>query len=79
MYPPPLLCNGSWECKDQRQCLLSFFLSERSKVGGSNSLRVMRLRQIWSEGTFAVLKREHKLNGIAFESKRKNASYLQRH
>lgn len=26
--------------------------------------RVMRLRQIWAEGTFAVLKQEHKLNKI---------------
>ncbi|MFR7372622.1 MAG: transposase [Roseburia faecis] len=24
----------------------------------------MRLRKIWAEGTFAVLKREHKLNKI---------------
>ena len=29
-----------------------------------NNLRVMRLRKIWAEGTFAVLKREHKLNKI---------------
>ncbi|WP_416388076.1 hypothetical protein [Hominisplanchenecus murintestinalis] len=42
------------------------FYRNGQKVGGSNSLRVMRLRQIWSEGTFAVLKREHKLNRIAF-------------
>lgn len=36
----------------------------RKKVGTSDYLRVMRLRQIWAEGTFAVLKREHKLNKI---------------
>lgn len=34
------------------------------KVGTDDYLRVMRLRQIWAEGTFAVLKREHKLNKI---------------
>lgn len=34
------------------------------KVGGNDYLRLMRLRQIWAEGTFAVLKREHKLNRI---------------
>ncbi|MBE5063946.1 transposase [Lachnospiraceae bacterium DSM 108991] len=27
-------------------------------------MKVMRLRKIWAEGTFAVLKREHKLNKI---------------
>ncbi|ASN94879.1 MULTISPECIES: transposase [Enterocloster] len=30
----------------------------------SNYLRIMRLRQIWAEGTFAILKQEHKLNKI---------------
>lgn len=34
------------------------------KVGSRDYLRVMRLRQIWAEGTFAVLKGEHKLNII---------------
>lgn len=34
------------------------------KVGSSDYLRVMQLRKIWAEGTFAVLKREHKLNKI---------------
>lgn len=41
----------------------SFHRNNR-KVGSSDYLRVMRLRQIWAEGTFAVLKREHKLNKI---------------
>nr|WP_274600504.1 transposase [Enterocloster clostridioformis] len=27
-------------------------------------MRIMRLRQIWAEGTFAILKQEHKLNKI---------------
>ncbi|MCI8963271.1 MAG: hypothetical protein HFG37_06110 [Eubacterium sp.] len=33
-------------------------------MGTGDYLRAMRLRQIWAEGTFAVLKREHKLNKI---------------
>lgn len=41
----------------------SFHRNNR-KVGSRDYLRVMRLRQIWAEGTFAVLKREHKLNKI---------------
>lgn len=40
------------------------FYRNGQKVGTTNYLRVMRLRQIWAEGTFAVLKREHKLNKI---------------
>lgn len=40
------------------------FYRNSKKVGTSNYLRVMRLRKIWAEGTFAVLKREHKLNKI---------------
>lgn len=40
------------------------FHRNRQKIGSSDYLRVMRLRQIWAEGTFAVLKREHKLNKI---------------
>lgn len=41
----------------------SYFRNSK-KVGTSDYLRVMRLRKIWAEGTFAVLKREHKLNKI---------------
>ena len=40
------------------------FYRNSQKVGTGDYLRLMRLRQIWSEGTFAVLKREHKLNRI---------------
>lgn len=40
------------------------FYRNGQKVGGNDYLRLMRLRQIWAEGTFAVLKREHKLNKI---------------
>lgn len=40
------------------------FHRNNQKVGSSDYLRVMRFRQIWAEGTFAVLKREHKLNKI---------------
>ena len=40
------------------------FYRNRQKVGTGDHQRVMRLRQIWVEGTFAVLKREHKLNKI---------------
>lgn len=40
------------------------FHRNNQNVGSSDYLRVMRLRQIWAEGTFAVLKREHKLNKI---------------
>ena len=40
------------------------FYRNMQKVGTGDYLRLMRLRQIWSEGTFAVLKREHKLNRI---------------
>lgn len=40
------------------------FYRTSQKVGDSDYIRVMRLRQIWAEGTFAVLKREHKLNKI---------------
>ncbi|MCI8364111.1 MAG: hypothetical protein HFG34_04075 [Eubacterium sp.] len=44
-------------------CYPSFYRNSR-RVGTGDYLRVMRLRQIWAEGTFAVLKREHKLNKI---------------
>lgn len=40
------------------------FYRNNQKVGTSSYLRIMRLRKIWAEGTFAVLKREHKLNKI---------------
>ena len=40
------------------------FYRNNKKAGKKDYKRVMRLRQIWSEGTFAVLKREHKLNKI---------------
>ena len=40
------------------------FYRNSQKVGDSDYLRVMRLRQIWAECTFAVLKREYKLNKI---------------
>ena len=40
------------------------FYRNNLKVGSNDYLRVMRLRQIWSEGTFSVLKREHKLKKI---------------
>ena len=40
------------------------FYRNSKKVGTSDYLRVMRLMKIWAEGTFAVLKREHKLNKI---------------
>lgn len=40
------------------------FYRNSQKVGTGDYLRLMRLRQIWSEGTFAVLKREYKLNRI---------------
>ncbi|MSS35474.1 hypothetical protein FYJ39_02475 [Clostridium sp. WCA-389-WT-23D1] len=40
------------------------FYRNSQKVGTSDYLRIMRLRRIWAEGTFAVLKREHKLNKI---------------
>ena len=40
------------------------FYRNNVKVGSNDYLRVMRLRQIWSEGTFSVLKREHKRNKI---------------
>jgi len=40
------------------------FYQNSKKVGTSDYLRVMRLRKIWAEGTFSVLKREHKLNKI---------------
>ena len=41
-----------------------FFYRNIQKVGGDDYLRLMRLCQIWAEGTFAVLKRKHKLNKI---------------
>ncbi len=40
------------------------FYRNNQKVGTGGYLRIMRLRQIWAEGTFAVLKREHKLDKI---------------
>lgn len=40
------------------------FYWNNQKVRSLEYLKVMRLRQIWAEGTFAVLKREHKLNKI---------------
>ena len=40
------------------------FYRNGKKIGSSDFLRIMRLRRIWAEGTFAVLKREHKLKRI---------------
>ena len=40
------------------------FYRNSQKVGSEDYIRIMRLRQIWAERTFAVLKREHKLNKI---------------
>lgn len=40
------------------------FYRNGKKIGSGDYLRVMRLRRIWAEGTFAVLKREHKLKRI---------------
>jgi hypothetical protein len=40
------------------------FYGNSKKVGTSDYWRVMRLRKVWAEGTFAVLKREHKWNKI---------------
>lgn len=40
------------------------FYRNSKKVGTSDCFRIIRLRKIWAEGTFAVLKREHKLNKI---------------
>lgn len=40
------------------------FHRNKQKYKTSEYYRVMRLRKIWAEGTFAVLKREHKLNKI---------------
>ena len=53
-----------WNCKNKCQRLLSIILPKRKKAGSDEYLRVMRLRQIWAEGTFAALKQEHKLNKI---------------
>ncbi|MCC8028033.1 MAG: transposase [Clostridium sp.] len=36
----------------------------KQKYETAEYLRMMRLRKIWSEGTFSVLKREHNLNTI---------------
>lgn len=40
------------------------FHRNKQKYKTAEYLRMMRLRKIWSEGTFAVLKREHNLNMI---------------
>ena len=40
------------------------FHRNKLKYQSSEYFRVMRLRKIWSEGTFAVLKREHNLKKI---------------
>lgn len=40
------------------------FYQNNQKVGTGGYLRIIRLKKIWAEGTFAVLKREHKLNKI---------------
>ena len=40
------------------------FYRNNQKVRSPEYLKVMRLHQIWAEVTFAVLKREHKLNKI---------------
>ena len=40
------------------------FYRNKQKYETSEYLRMMRLRKIWSEGTFAVLKREHNLKTI---------------
>ncbi|MGI6010308.1 MAG: hypothetical protein ACOX8H_02255 [Ruminococcus sp.] len=40
------------------------FYQNNKRVRITDYLRVMRLRKIWAEGTFAVLKREQKLNKI---------------
>ncbi|WP_226395355.1 transposase [Claveliimonas monacensis] len=58
------MCHRFWYSQDQCECLLSLFYRKSKKVGTSDYMKVMRLRKIWAEGTFAVLKREHKLNKI---------------
>lgn len=40
------------------------FYQNNQQVGTGNYLGVMRLRKVCAEGTFAVLKREHKLNKV---------------
>ena len=40
------------------------FYRNKQKYETAEYLCMMRLRKIWSEGTFAVLKREHNLNTI---------------
>ena len=40
------------------------FYRNNQKVGTSGYLRIMWLRKIWEEGTFAILKGEHKRNKI---------------
>ena len=40
------------------------FYRNKQKVGNIDYQRVMQLRRIWAEGTFAVLKREHNLSRI---------------
>lgn len=58
------------------------FYRNNQKVRTSSNLRIIRLRKIWVERTFAVLKQEHKLNKYrkkASRKQRKNDSYQQLH
>ena len=54
----------SVQSESMRVLIIPLFYRNSKKVGTSDYLRVMRLRKIWAEGTFAVLKRGHKLNKI---------------
>ena len=46
------------------------FYRNNQKVGTSGYLRIMWLRKIWEEGTFAILKGEHKRNKMPSKSNR---------
>lgn len=57
-------------------CYPAFFRGHQ-RVGTPEYLSMMRLRKIWAEGSFSVLKREHCISKIrkgAFLQLRKNAS-----
>lgn len=60
----PLCATDSGTVRINASAYYPAFYRNSQKVGSADYIRIMRLRQIWAEGTFAVLKREHKLNKI---------------
>ena len=64
-YIPANVSRESWNsAQSVGQQLLSAFFRGHQRVGTPEFLSMMRLRKIWAEGSFSVLKREHCISKI---------------